>query len=623
MYFIIALLLSSSLYAQNNLHESPKWIKLLHYKKNLFGRYVSQADSRSFFLSANGKFDAKGELEKSIEIFGSEAKPGNDHAICKFPLRYKWLNKELGNPWKADFSGCTTYIDFFSKLAARRASIIFSSYYLSSPNSAFGHTLLRLSRFDDKNETEMLDYGINYAAQSKEPNPLLYIVKGIFGGFIGEFAAIPYYYKIREYTNIEFRDLWSYDLKLSTMEVLEMVDHIWELGNTHFDYFYFHENCSYHLLSIVEVARPTVNLTDTYSLYTIPADTVRLLDQEGLIEEGKRRESTYSKLTRLSEDLSNKELQTAKEISDHPSKLNELLAGMDDKKKAQILDVSIEAFDYFNFEKILADDQKAKELKFPILSARAVNPVVSEDTYDAKKLQKDSPAKGHSSTRLTLAENYWDKVGKSTRFEYRSALHDILDPPAGALKQSQLEMGRFSFEVREQNYEDPKLILDQVAVFSIRNLAEQNFWTSPMSWELETGVKQLKRSMCFDCPAGYVSGSIGNSISLSNERVLMSLLMNAEADVQSQFANNYRVGLGPKFFTRVKFSDKWITGINSWYHFNTYEHDKLFQDYEWWSELELRHHLTDRISLKVSGGGVERERIWQGFGEFGLQYFYE
>jgi hypothetical protein len=73
----------------------------------------------------------------------------------------------------------------------------------------------------------------------------------------------------------------------------------------------------------------------------------------------------------------------------------------------------------------------------------------------------------------------------------------------------------------------------------------------------------------------------------------------------------------------VKFTDNWITGLNSWYHFNTYEHNKLFQNYEWWSELELRHHLTDRISLKASGGGVERDRIWQGFGEFGLQYFYE
>src|SRR5690606_7938888 len=120
-------------------------------------------------------------------------------------------------------------------------SIVFSSYYLGNPNSAFGHTLLRLSRYQDTSETEMLDYGINFAAEAREVNPFLYAVKGLFGGFEGRFAAIPYYYKIREYANYEFRDLWSYELDLTFAEVLEAVDHIWELGHTYFDYYYFHE----------------------------------------------------------------------------------------------------------------------------------------------------------------------------------------------------------------------------------------------------------------------------------------------------------------------------------------------------------------------------------------------
>ena len=93
--------------------------------------------------------------------------------------------------------------------------------------------------------------------------------------------------------------------------------------------------------------------------------------------------------------------------------------------------------------------------------------------------------------------------------------------------------------------------------------------------------------------------------------------------ISSQFENNYRVALGPKIFTRFKFSDKWMAGLNSTYHFNTYEHNKPFQDYEWASELELRHHLTERISLTIKGGGIERDREWLSFGEFGLQYFYE
>lgn len=625
--YIIALFLSSLIsFSQtqtSELAQSPQWIRLLHYKKTIIGNYVSEADAKSFFLHDNGKKDPKAELEKSLQIFASTSTPDNEHAICKYPLRYKWLNQQLGNPWKADFSGCKNYIDFFSKLAARRASIVFSSYYLTNPNSAFGHTLLRLSRYDDKNETEMLDYGINYAAQAKETNPFLYAVKGLFGGFKGEFAAIPYYYKVREYSNFEFRDLWSYDLKLTTLEVLEMVDHIWELGNTYFDYFYFHENCSYHLLSILEVARPTLELTDRYDLFTIPADTIRLLQTEGLIEEGKRRKSTYSKLVRLSGDLNQTELKISKGVALNPQEASQKVSSLSDQRAANVLDVAMEAFDYYNFERILKDHPETKELKSFILKERAHNPIISQDTIDSKKAALDSPAFSHSPTRLTLAENYYDQRGKNTRFEFRAALHDLLDPPAGSLKEAQLELGKISFEWQENNYQDPKLILDYLSIFNIRNFAEQNFWASPLSWEIDLGARQLWQETCFDCPAVFLNGSIGNSLQLMGQKMLLALLLNAEIDIQSQFINNYRMSVGPKIYSRFKFSEKWIMGLSSIYHLNTYEHHSAFQDYQWFNELELRHHLSRKISLILKGGGIERDRKWWPFGEFGLQYFYE
>lgn len=615
MHFIL-LLISFSVFAHDKLHESPKWLKLLHYRKNFYGRFVSEADSKKFFLSEKGKTNPKEELKKSIEAFGSSSTPDNNHPICQFPLRFKWLNKELGMPWKADISGCTNYINFFSKLAARRASIIFSSYYLTNPNSAFGHTLLRLSRFDDKNETEMLDYGINYAAQAKETNPFLYAWKGLFGGFIGEFAAVPYYYKIREYSNFEFRDLWSYDLELSMPEILEMVDHIWELGSTHFDYFYFHENCSYHLLSIIDVARPELDLTSNYHLYTIPADTIRLLHEKGLIDDGRRRESTYSRLTRLSQNLSSADLELARKISENPDKANPAV-------NADILDVSIEAFDYKNFERILKDDQKTKELKAPLLRARALNPQITNVDQNLDTVKLDSPAYSHAPTRLTFAENYTDKMGKASRFEYRAALHDLLDPPAGSMKEAQLEIGKLSFEWKENHYQNPKLILDGLSVFNIKNFPQQNFWASPVSWEVDVGGKQLKRTTCFDCPAVFVNGSVGNSLQMARNKVLLAFLLNGEIDIQNQFADNYRLGLGPKFLSRFRFSDKFLMKLESYYHFNSYENDKLFQDYEWWNDLEFRYHFSGKFSLALKGGGIERDESWQRFGELGLQYFYE
>ena len=42
--------------------------------------------------------------------------------------------------------------------------------------------------------------------------------------------------------------------------------HAWELGNASFDYFFFKENCSYHLLALLDYADPTLHLTDEFLL---------------------------------------------------------------------------------------------------------------------------------------------------------------------------------------------------------------------------------------------------------------------------------------------------------------------------------------------------------------------
>ena len=61
---------------------------------------------------------------------------------------------------------------------------------------------------------------------------------------------------------LENRDVWEYELNLEPHEIERLLAHTWELGFTRFDYYFFDENCSYHLLSLLDVARPGVELTD-------------------------------------------------------------------------------------------------------------------------------------------------------------------------------------------------------------------------------------------------------------------------------------------------------------------------------------------------------------------------
>ena len=121
-----------------------------------------------------------------------------------------------------------------------------------------------------------MNFAVNYAAlvDLENENSIKYVFMGIFGGYIGKFSLNRYYLKIAEYNEIENRDIWEYELNLKPEEIKKLYLHLWELQSTYFNYFYFKENCSYHLLSLLEIARPELNLQDDYYFWATPAETI-------------------------------------------------------------------------------------------------------------------------------------------------------------------------------------------------------------------------------------------------------------------------------------------------------------------------------------------------------------
>lgn len=621
MFFFLPILILFNVEASSLDANHPKWLKLLHYRQTLTGSWKSEADGKDFFIHPEGRTNPRSELDASLVSFGQTKNPTDDHPICKFPLRFKWLNQELGFPWKdVNLFGCEKYVSFFSKMAAKKAHIVFSSYYLSNPNSAFGHTLLRLSRYENEGETELLDYGINFAADSNTANPFTYALYGLTGGFKGHFTAIPYYYKIREYSDAEFRDLWSYELNLTQAQVLELVDHIWELGSTYFDYFYFQENCSYHLLGLLDVVLENKRLTDRFRLFTIPADTIRVLENEGLLKKGKRRPSTYSKLLAGSEKLSSRARSLAKDLALSPEKASEL--DPMDPKNAEILDTSLTAFDYYNSQKILLDHKPTMEKKSFLLRARALNPLITDEPAATEGVVS-SPAFIHPPTRISFSEGYQEGQGKFTRLELRLALHDLLDPPKGAMERGELEMFKMAGSFREKDYKRTEWRFDEFILVNLKNYPLQNTWASHMAWEIGLGFKQDLDLNCFDCPGGDFQGSVGNTVNLG-DKAFLAILLNTNLFIHNRFQENYRLGLGPKLTGRVEFSKAWAMRLDAFYHWNTYSQRDSFTDQLLVIQGETRYHLNSRFSLLLKGGVQKfNHAVSETFEvETGLQYFY-
>ena len=126
----------------------------------------------------------------------------------------------------------------------------------------FGHTLLRVDAKDQTRHKELVAFAINFAAEPEtDDNPALFAIKGLIGSYPGRYTVMPYYRKVREYNDIESRDIWEYKLKLNEEEVNRVLLHLWEMQRAEFDYYFLDENCSYQLLSLLDVAREDLSLS--------------------------------------------------------------------------------------------------------------------------------------------------------------------------------------------------------------------------------------------------------------------------------------------------------------------------------------------------------------------------
>ena len=240
------------------------------------------------------------------------------HPQCRFPARYAWLKRELGAPPDFVDQPCPLLDTWRTGISAEAVTLVYATAYLNGPASMYGHTFLRLSRATGEGNP-LLDYAVNFAADADTKNGLLYAFLGLTGGFAGHFYVVPYYVKVQEYTNMESRDLWEYELSFTGEQVQRLVLHAWETRTTYFDYYFIDENCSYQLLTLLEAAEPSLHLIDRFGGRVVPADTVRaVLEQPGLIRRVASRPSLVSTMTERKARLDGRELRSAEALAKAP-----------------------------------------------------------------------------------------------------------------------------------------------------------------------------------------------------------------------------------------------------------------------------------------------------------------
>jgi hypothetical protein len=542
------------------------WHLLLHYKSTLLGGVKSEADGTGFFLHPRGKVDPQGELEATLRAFFSSASRDDrraknwQHPQCRFPARYDWLKTQLAfDSGKLSEQPCPRFAAWRTALDPGSVSLIFASHYLSNPASMFGHTLLRLNHSKRQGSQSLLDYGINYAAITTTRNGFLYAILGIAGGFEGRFANFPYYMKVQQYGNLESRDLWEYDLDFSQEQIDRMLRHLWELGSTYFRYFFFQENCSYHILSLLEVANPELHLTDQFTFTVIPSDTVRLITQQpGLVSKVVYRPSILSQFTQKRRAMTAGEYQLLRSVLKTNSLKDIIDAELDAPRKALVLDAAVDLVQHHKLAHRETLSQEDKEFGQRLLVYRSQlgvqTPVIPQTPLSSP------PELGHGTSRLRLAAGVTEGIGGFLEFSYPS-FHDLLDPPEGFPPHSQLELltptVRYYPDIR-------RLDLERFEAVRLISLSPLDAFVKKPSWQVNVGYQTLWDLECRLCH--WVRAEVGTGVALQigrDDHNVAYVLFNMEAGLAKNFDPDFRLSPGVMVGSIIQLFPPWRVHLST------------------------------------------------------------
>jgi hypothetical protein len=498
--FLFVLFIGGSVWARPTSEDferwanSQEWQNLLHMQA---GPYHPESKIRGgeFFLHPKGHRDPRAEMEMDFERMFEASAEIQIQTQCRFLARRDYFLRQKAVTAN-QILACAFSDEWLQKLNAQKISLIFASGYMNSAASSFGHTFLRLENPTHQGGRELLDYGINFSARTEDTQGALYALYGLFGFFPGKFAMLPYHQMIKDYTHLEGRDLWEYELNFTPEEVRRVLYHLLELENSYVDYYFLDDNCSFMILKILEVGRPGLNLADDEEFFVIPLDTVkRALPIIAKVQYRPSLETEWQQRLGLLSKAQREQIQNLQPDS----------AAID---LQQLVPVSLEAASYFVALKELENHERWKNLNYQLKleQAKQTNAVTEF------KVATPSPAphEGHHSSGVELGFSQIDSEQAMT-FGTRAAFHDQLSRQVGVPPFSHLEVLGLRWRILTTS----QIIPIRYRILETLSTRPVSLFETPVSWGVSLGGDSWNGSSL----RSHATGRVGLSLDLIPEKV--------------------------------------------------------------------------------------------------------
>lgn len=564
------------------LARSEEWQRLLFYAPDIFGKRRGIIDDEKFYLSPKGKTDPDAELTATLEALLSRTKtfPHDEHPLCRYPARKSWLQERLGmaqSDWPKH--SCPRFESWWKERVYTGLSIVFSSYFPNNPPSLFGHTFLRLHRpRTNFHRSELLDDIVSFSAHTGPlTNPITYALKGVFGGYPGQFSLMPYYMKIQEYNNIESRDLWEYELNADQAQIQRLLLSLWEFAPHYSQYFYFDDNCSYILLLLLETADPSWDFSSSLKIWVTPTASLKsVINQEQKIKATRFRSSALSRYKERYDVLSPKEARILAKLLERKSSQIVTSADLTLEEKRQVLDAALE---WIDFKEKLGGSQtplRFAELRNELLASRRTVP--GAVLLKGKAPKYEDPRLAQHESWIMIGAGKWQQEQRLL-LGWQPLLHDFLADDTGYAEGMEIQVMPMKVDYRPQR---KALNLQSISVLRLTSLQASNRLLEPRSWTLDLGWQ--RQGLCVEdqtaCPDTHIRGGAGHIFDITRGLALNpSFRFQAGALLSARFGHlavetgTYGM-LGPEFLiwadwhrlVRAQFSAhvgrRWFQGRN-------------------------------------------------------------
>ncbi|MDH3349346.1 MAG: DUF4105 domain-containing protein, partial [Desulfobulbaceae bacterium] len=377
-----------------------------------------------------------------------------------------------------------------------------------------------------------------------------YAYKGIFGKYEGKFSLAPYSTIVKEYGDLEHRDIWEFPLNLSDQEIYFLLLHLWELDKGKFKYYFLDENCSFQLLSLIEAVRPYLNLTEQFSMWTIPGDTIKALaDNTDLLGPPVYRPSLGTLLTERVKTLSTEEIYLIQEIINNTKSLSDIqLFNRDPQSAARILEIAADYLLFYQYD--TKEQTKSSPLFMSLLRARSRLPIKTQRQVIK---QISSPKQFTHSGRLSLGVGR-EKEKMFWQIDLRPAYYDRFDPPAGHRQGAYFSILETSIKIFPN---DNILALNQITLLKIYSLPPYDPLLQTMSWKFKSSI--YNNAFLRPGLSAALEGGIGLTKQL-RKRSIFNIGITIITHLQDSPQKNNFLFLGPEFSIFHNFSKTTTAG---------------------------------------------------------------